>query len=456
MLVKKFDAIIIGTGQAGVPLAKALADKGWKLAVLENHLPGGSCVNYGCTPTKAMIATARRAYVARDSSAHGLITKLVKVDLPKIVGRKDEIVERFRQGIERRMTHKNITFYHTTGKFVGPYQVQAGDEVIEGEKIFLNTGQSPVIPNIPGLSNTPHLTSTTLLDLKELPKQLLVLGGGYVGLEFAQMFRRFGSKVTIIQKGERLAKTEDQDIEAEMRKVLEIEGIKILLNSDTKEVKSRGKSIQLLIKRHGQKEKVNGSHLLVAVGRQPNTRELDLDKAGVEYDERGYIKINEKLETTVPNIYALGDIRGGPAFTHTSYNDYEIIYRNLVLGENATINDRVLVYAMFIDPSLGRAGLTEREAEEQGIDFAVAEYPVERVARAKELGETAGKMKMIADKKTEKILGAAILAYEGAELIHVLAAYMNAGASYKVVQRAVTIHPTFAEGIQSLALQLNL
>lgn len=454
--MQKFDAIIIGTGQAGVPLAKALAEKGWKLAVLENGLLGGSCVNYGCTPTKAMLSSARRAFVARSSLAHGLTTKLLRVDLPKIVQRKDQIVASFRASVKRKLTHENITLYEKAGKFVGPYQVQAGSEIIEGKKIFLNTGQSPVIPDTPGLQDAAYLTSTTLLDLKELPKHLLVLGGGYVGLEFAQMFRRFGSSVTIVQKGPALAKTEDPDIEQEMRKILQAEGIRIILNAEVKKASSAGKNVALEVVYDNQAEVLRGSHLLVATGRKPNTEELDLDKTGIEYDKRGYLRVNEKLETNVPNIYALGDIRGGPAFTHTSYNDYEIVYRNLVLGETATINDRVLVYAMFIDPSLGRAGLTEKEAKEKGLDFAVAEYPMEWVARAIELGETAGKMKMIVDKKTEKILGAAILGYEGAELIHVIAAYMNAGASYKVVQRAITIHPTLAEGIQSLTLQIKI
>ncbi|MBI4054428.1 MAG: mercuric reductase [Candidatus Doudnabacteria bacterium] len=453
--MKKFDAIIIGTGQAGVPLAKALAEQGWKLAVLEHGFLGGSCVNYGCTPTKAMVATARRAYVAADSSAHGLMTRLDKVDLPKIVARKDQIVQSFRGSVERKLSHENITLYRTTGKFVGTYLIQAGDEVIEGKRIFLNTGQSPLIPDTPGLAEVPYLTSTEILDLKELPRHLLVMGGGYVGLEFAQMFRRFGSKVTVVQRGGMLAKTEDPDIEQELRKVLESEGVKILLNSDTKKVGKKGGDVVLTLDSEGKSKIISGSHLLVATGRKPNTEELNLGKAGIDHDKRGYIKVNEKLETNVPNIYGLGDIRGGPAFTHTSYNDYEIVYRNLVLGENVTMNDRVLVYAMFIDPSLGRAGLTEREAKEQGYDYVVAEYPMEWVARAIELGETSGKMKMIIDKKTERILGAAILGYEGAELIQVVAAYMNAGASYKVVQRAITIHPTLAEGIQSLALQIK-
>jgi pyruvate/2-oxoglutarate dehydrogenase complex dihydrolipoamide dehydrogenase (E3) component len=453
--MKKFDAIIIGTGQAGVPLAKALADKGRKLAVIEHNLLGGSCVNYGCTPTKAMVASARRAFAARASGEHGVLAQSVTVDLKKIVERKDKIVQSFRNGVEKRLTHENITLYRTTGKFVDTYKVQVGEAVIEGEKIFINTGQSPMIPKIAGLETVPYLDSTAILDLQELPEHLLVLGGGYVGLEFGQMFRRFGSKVTIIQRGDMLAKTEDEDIEKEIRAVLEREGITVLLESQTEKVEKNKKEITLTIDRNGLVEKISGSHLLVATGRKPNTRELDLDKAGIAYDDRSFIKTNEKLETNVPNIWALGDVKGGPAFTHVSYNDYEIVYGNIVEGKSLTTKDRVLVYAMFIDPSLGRAGMTERETKEKSFDYAVAEYPMSYVARAIELGETAGKMKLIVDKKTEKILGAAILGYEGAELIHTIAAYMNAGASYKTAQRAITIHPTLSEGIQSLALQIR-
>lgn len=453
--MKKFDAVIIGTGQAGVPLAKALADKNWKVAVLEDNLLGGSCVNYGCTPTKAMVASARRVYVARHSQDHGITTGAVRINLPAIVKRKDQIVADFRGSVQRRLTHKNITLYRETGSFIDTYKVAAGSEVIEGKYLFLNTGQRPVIPPIPGLKDTPFLTSTEILDLKRLPEHLLVLGGGYVGLEFAQMFRRFGSAVTIIQRSDKLASNEDPDISAEIKNILQAEGIKIMFNTEVLAVKKTGSQISLEIKKGGRVQNLIGSHLLVAVGRQPNTDKLNLKKAGISFDKRGFIKTNRKLQTNVKNIYALGDIKGGPAFTHISYDDYVIVYKNLFEGGKLTTADRVLVYAIFIDPSLGRVGLIETEAREQGFQVAVAEYPLSWVARAIELGETQGKMKLVVDKKTERILGAAILGYEGAELIHVLAAYMNARASYKVVQKAIATHPTLAEGIQSLALALT-
>ncbi|HYF05521.1 MAG TPA: mercuric reductase [Patescibacteria group bacterium] len=452
-----FDAIVIGSGQAGVPLTRALAESGWNVAVIENNLVGGSCVNYGCTPTKALVASARRAWVARNSIDHGIHAFDLTLDFPKIMARKDAIVAGFREGIEqRRFKHENITLFRETGRFVDTHKIQLESEVIEGKKIFINTGQSPIIPNIPGLEAVPYLTSTTILDLKVLPEHLIIIGGGYIGLEFGQMFKRFGSRVTIIQKGDRLARTEDPDISEEIRKVLEGEGITVLLESEVVSVNQTESTIHISLFRKDKTETVTGSHLLIATGRKSNTEELDLGNAGVVTDAKGNIVVNEKLETNVPNIWALGDVTGGPAFTHVSYNDYEVVYRNMVLGEKASTHDRVLVYAMFIDPSLGRVGLTETQAREQGFDLAVAEYPTAWVARAIELGETQGKLKLVVDKKTEKILGASVLAYEGAELVHYLAAYMNAHASLRTLQRAITIHPTLSEGLQSLALKLHI
>lgn len=454
--MKQFDAIVIGTGQAGVPLTRALADRGWTVAAVEQGLVGGSCVNYGCTPTKAMVASARRVWVTRNSADHGVIAQKVAVDFKKIIERKKKIVAGFRESIEqRRFNHQNITLMRETGRFVGANKIQVGSEIIEGKHIFINTGQTPVIPPIPGLDTVPYLTSTTLLDAAELPEHLIIIGGGYIGLEFGQMFKRFGSRVTLIQKGDRLATTEDEDISEEIKKVIEVEEVRLMLNSDVTAVEQQGQDVAVTVNQGGRTEKIIGTHLLVATGRKSNTQDLDLQKAGVATDTKGNIITNEKLETNVPNIWALGDVKGGPAFTHVSYNDYEVVYRNLILGEQATVNDRVLVYAMFIDPSLGRAGLTEAQTKAKGLDYQVAEYPLSYVARAIELGETQGKMKIIVDKKTEKILGAAVLGYEGAELIHYIAAYMNAGASYKVVQRAITIHPALSEGMQSLALQIK-
>lgn len=454
--MKKFDAIIIGTGQAGFPLTRALAEKNWKVAVIERSYVGGTCINYGCSPTKTMWASARRAYVAKDSRAWGIETSGFKVDLKKVVERKNEIVLDMRNWAEGKLKHKNITLIRAEGQFIDTYKIKAGKEELEGKMIFINTGLSPAIPEIPGLKDIPFLNSTTIMDLTQIPDHLLILGGGYVGLEFGQMFRRFVSNVTIIQRGPKLADREDPDIADEIEKIFKAEGIKVLTDTQVTTIHKKGKEITLDLKQKGKNIEVKGSHLLVAVGRVPNTKELNLDKAGIEYDEKGFIKVNNKLETNIKNIYALGDCKGGPAFTHISYDDYVIVYKNIIEHKNLTTNDRCLVYAMFIDPSLGRAGMTEAEAKDKGFDIAVAEYPIQWIARGIELGETKGKMKMIVDKKTNKILGAAVLSYEGAELVHILAAYMNAGASYKIVQKAIAVHPTLAEGIQSLALALKI
>ena len=453
--MKKFDAVIIGTGQAGLPLTRALAEKGWKVAVIERSHVGGTCINYGCTPTKTMWASARRAFIAKDSRKWGIETTGFKVDIKKILERKNEIVLDMRRWAEGRLKHKNITLIREKAHFVDTYKIQAGDETIEGEKIFINTGLSPVIPDIPGLSDVPCLDSTSVMELTEVPKHLVILGGGYVGLEFSQIYKRLGSEVTIIQRGKQLADTEDEDIAEEIKKVLENEGVKIMLNTNVVGVKQAGGDIMVDVDKSGKRLKVNGSHLLVATGRKPNTWELDLERAGIKTDEKGYIKVNEKLETNIKNIWALGDCKGGPAFTHVSYDDYVIVYKNIVEGGNLTTNGRVLVYAMFLDPSLGRVGLTEKQAREKGFNVVVAEYPIEWIARGIELGEKQGKMKIVVDKKTEKILGGAVLSYEGAELVHILAAYMNAGATYKVAQKAIATHPTLAEGIQSLVLAIK-
>lgn len=455
--MRKFDAVIIGSGQGGNVLARDLADRGWKVAVIEKNKVGGSCVNYGCTPTKAMVASARRAYIARNSSEHGVKAPGVRIDFRKIFERKEKIVSEFRSGLERRFKKdKNITLYRGVGSFVSSGKVRAGKEIIEGKKIFINTGLRSVIPPIPGLAKIKYLDSTSLLELKALPRELIIIGGGYVGLEFGQMFSRFGSKVTIIQRGPKLAATEDDDIAGEIKNILVNEGISVYLEGDVTGVRKSGANIRVFFRHKGKIKFVQGSHVLVATGRAPDTAGLNLAAAGVKMDERGFIKVNSRLETNVPNIWAIGDVKGGPAFTHVSTHDYEIVFGNLVQGKKMTNKDYVPVYAMFIDPSLGRAGLTEREAREKGYDVLVAEYPMAWVPRAIELGETAGKIKLVVDKKTEKILGAAILGYEGAELVQIISAYMSAGADYKTVQRTVVTHPTLAEGIQNAALELPL
>ena len=447
----KFDAIVIGSGQAGKPLSYALADLGWKVAFIERAELGGSCINTGCTPTKTMVASAQVAHYARSAARWGVRANGVSVDLPAVVARKNKVVQGFRDAIQRRIDAKpNITLVRAHGRFMGPHQVEAGNTTFESEKIFIDTGTRPEIPKIPGMDSVPFLTNASIMDLLEVPKHLLVLGGGYIGLEFGQIFRRFGSRVTIIHKGDRILPREDPDITQELQKALEAEGIEFALGATTTRVEKRDAEIALTHKTKQGSKTVSGSHLLLATGRRPNTDDLGLDKAGVATDARGYIKVNGRMETSVPGIWATGDVKGGPAFTHISYNDYQIVYANLIEGKNLTIEHRYLPYALFTDPQLGRVGMTEQDARVAGRKFKMGTYPMANVARAIERDETAGLMKIIVDGENDRILGAAILGSEGGELVQILGAMILAGAPYTVLKGAVYIHPTLAEGFFGL------
>jgi pyruvate/2-oxoglutarate dehydrogenase complex dihydrolipoamide dehydrogenase (E3) component len=447
----KYDAIIIGSGQGGNPLSHKLADHGWKVALVERKHLGGTCINEGCTPTKTMVASAQVAHYARRGAKWGVHTNDVQVRLSEIVDRKNKIVERFRSGQQTNVDRRpRLTLYRNHARFLDSRRLQVGEDVIEGERIFINTGTRPDRPAIPGLQESGYLTNSSLMELRELPEHLVVLGAGYIGLEFGQMFERFGSRVTIIHRSPAILSREDGDVTKELQKVLEAEGVQFELQANAVQVARRDGKVQVTVDTPGGRKEVVGSHLLVSTGREPNTDDLGLDKAGVETDSRGYIRVNSKLETSVPGIWALGDVKGGPMFTHISYNDYQILFANLIEGRNLTIEHRYVPYCVFTDPQLGRVGMTEKEARATGRRLKIGTYPMANVARAIERDETAGLMKLIADAETDRILGAAVLGTEGGELIQILGALILADAPYTVLKGAVYIHPTLAEGLFGL------
>src|SRR5262245_50838302 len=372
----RYDAIVIGSGQAGNPLSQKLADLGWTVALIEKEHLGGTCINTGCTPTKTMVASAQVAYYARNAARWGVRTGPVSVDLPRIVARKDEIVQRFRSGKDETFGGENPRLYRGHGRLVGHRRVQVGDETLEGERIFINSGTRPEIPRIEGLERAGYLTNATLMQLTELPEHLLVLGGGYIGLEFGQMFRRFGSRVTVIHNGEQILPREDADVVGELQRVLEIEGIHFVLKARTTRAERRGNEVALTLEAGDGARTLSGSHLLVATGRRPNSDDLGLEKAGVTTDQRGYIMVNNRLETNVPGISAMGDVKGGPAFTHISYNDYQILSANLTNGKAFTIDNRLVPYSVFTDPQLGRVGMTEREARAAKHRLKIGKIPM--------------------------------------------------------------------------------
>ncbi len=447
----KFDAIAIGSGQAGNPLSFALADLGWKVALIERAELGGSCINTGCTPTKTMVASAQVAHYAREATRWGVRASDVSVDMPAVLARKNLVVQNGRKGVQKRIDARpNVKLIRGHAKFTGPHLVQVGTELFESEKIFIDTGTRPAIPKIPGLDTVPFLTNATVMELQTVPEHLLILGGGYIGLEFGQIFRRFGSRVTVIHSGERILPREDLDITAALQKALEAEGMVFRLKCTTKRAENRNGAITLTVETGGAEETLKGSHLLVATGRKPNTDDMGLEAAGVAADAHGYIKVNGRMETSVPGVWALGDVKGGPAFTHISYNDYQIVYANLIEGKNLSTENRYLPYALFTDPQLGRVGITEAEARASGRKFKTGTFPMSSVSRAIERDETAGLMKIIVDAQSDRILGAAILGSEGGETVQILGAMMLADAPYTVLKGAVYIHPTMAEGFFGL------
>ena len=452
-----YDAIVIGTGQGGKPLALALANAGLKTAVIERQYVGGTCINVGCTPTKTMVASGRIAYLARRAADYGVHTGTVTVNLAEIRQRKQSVVDSFRNGSQKSLQRtKNLDLIFGQASFTGPQSVlvrmtNGGMRYLTASDIFINTGGRPAVPALEGIERTPFLDSTSIMELDEAPEHLLVLGGGYIGLEFGQLFRRFGSRVTVIQRGPQLLGREDQDVADEVTKILREDGVEILLETESVRVQKNGKGqIELTVRTSQDERTLTGSHLLAAVGRVPNTDTLNLAAAGIEMDKHGFIKVNERLETTVPGIYALGDVKGGPAFTHISYDDYRVIRTNLIERGSATIKDRLIPYTVFLDPQLGRVGLTEAEAREKGTKVKVAKMPMSWVARAIETGETRGMMKVVIDGGTGQILGCAILGIEGGEIMSMIEIAMMGKVPYTMLKDGIFAHPTLAESLNNL------
>jgi pyruvate/2-oxoglutarate dehydrogenase complex dihydrolipoamide dehydrogenase (E3) component len=453
---RTYDAVIVGAGQSGVPLSTALAHAGWKVALVERHLVGGSCINWGCTPTKTMVASARVADLARRAASYGVQAGPVEVDLPAVRRRKEEVVESFRGGLLRRIEEaEGVDLLLGEAQFTGHKALavhlnEGGTWHLSADKIFLDTGGRPHLPRVQGLMGVPFLDSTSIMELEELPEHLIVIGGGYVGLEFGQMFRRFGSRVSIVQRNVQLLKEEDPDVAEAIAEILREDGIQVLTGVEAQEVGGESGAISLHVDGAGGPQALHGSHLLVASGRDPNTDALNLAAGGIAVDRRGYIVVNECLETNVPGVYAMGDVKGGPAYTHISYDDYRIVRANL-LGEGArTVHDRPVPYVVFTDPQLGRIGLTEQEAREAGRRFRLAKMPMSSVARAIEVGETRGFMKALVDADNAQILGAAILGYQGGEIMAMLQVAMMGRLPYTALREAVFTHPTLAESLNNL------
>ncbi len=447
MPAANFDALVIGTGQAGPALAARLAGAGMKVAVVEKHKFGGTCVNDGCTPTKAMVASAYAAHLARRAADYGvLIEGKPRVDMARVKARKDAIVAKSSQGVEKWMEGlKGAKVYRGHARFTGPSTVQVNSENLTADKIFLDVGGRPLLPKMPGLDSVPYLTNVTMMELDFVPEHLIVVGGSYIGLEFGQMLRRFGARVTVVEMGPRLIAREDEDVSQAVREIFEAEGIEVRVNAECLSVRKEtgGLSIGLDCKDGAERER--GSHLLLAVGRVPNTDELGLDAAGIQTDQRGYIEVDEALRTSNPRVWALGDCNGKGAFTHTAYNDYEIVADNLLSNAGRKVTDRVPVYALYTDPPLGRIGLSESEIKEKGIQALVGKRPMTRVARAVEKGETQGFLKIHVEAGSRRILGAALLGTGADEAVHSLIDAAYARLPYPDFQRRVRIHPNVSE-----------
>jgi pyruvate/2-oxoglutarate dehydrogenase complex dihydrolipoamide dehydrogenase (E3) component len=456
MAAVHYDAVVIGSGQGGTPLARALAEAGRKTALVEREHVAGTCINEGCTPTKTMVASAKTAYVDRRSADYGVHDGPVTVAMPEVRRRKQSIVDSFRESNENRIeATEGLDLIDGEASFTGPralaVRTNGGEELeIEADNIFINVGARPAIPPIEGLDSVPALNSTSIMELDELPEHLLVLGGSYVGLEFAQMFRRFGSEVTVVQRGGQLMGREDPDVAEAVADIMREDGIEVLLNAQTNRATQDDGQILLTVNTPEGERTLEGSHLLVAAGRPPNTETLDLEAAGIVKDKRGFIETNERLETGVEGVYAIGDVKGGPAFTHISYDDFRIIRTNLLEGGSATIADRFVPYTMFIDPQLGRIGLSEQEARDQGRNVLIAKIPMSYVARAIEMGETRGFMKAVIDAETQRILGCAVLGVEGGEIMAMIEIAMMGDLPYTTLRDAVFAHPTLAESLNTL------
>jgi pyruvate/2-oxoglutarate dehydrogenase complex dihydrolipoamide dehydrogenase (E3) component len=456
-MATKYEAIVIGTGQAGPSLAVRLAGAGMKVAIIERKRFGGTCVNNGCIPTKTLVASARTAHVARRAGDYGVtIRSPIAVDMKKVKMRKDAVVRQSSEGLQKWLRNtENLTVIEGQARFADAHRVSVGDDFLEADKIFINVGGRASIPPLPGIDQVSYLNNSTMMDVDFLPEHLIVIGGSYVGLEFAQMYRRFGSEVTVVEMGPRLIKREDEDVSENIKTILEGEGIKIRLGAECIGFEKRGDKVAVQVDCSSGDKTVIGSHVLLAVGRVPNTNDLGVENAGIEINERGYIQVDDQLRTNVPGIYALGDCNGRGAFTHTAYNDYEIVAADLLDGDQRRVSDRITAYALYIDPALGRAGMTEAEVRKSGRKALIGKMRMTQVGRAREKGETDGFMKVLVDAETKKILGASLLGIECDEVIHSILDVMYANAPYTVIQRAMHIHPTVSELIPTMLGELK-
>jgi len=458
-----YDALIIGAGQAGVPLAHAFASAGRRTALIEREHVGGTCINEGCTPTKTMVASARVAYLAGRGADYGVQTGPITVDLARVRERKRAVVESFRSGSQRRLeSTPNLDLIFGDARFAAAKELDVrptlnggGPRRLTADLVFINSGGRSARPKLEGLDRVATLDSTSIMELAELPDHLLVMGGGYIGLEFAQMFRRFGSRVTVLQRNAQLLQNEDADVAAEVTSILEQDGVEVLLQAEPHCVAPQGKGIRLGVRTPGGDRTVEGSHLLLAAGRTPNTEDLDCAAAGIELDDKGFVKANPRLETTAPGVYALGDVKGGPQFTHISYDDFRIIRTNLLEGGAATTSHRLLPYTVFIDPQLGRVGLSEKDARKAGRNIRVAKMPMSSVARAVEMDESRGFIKAVVDTDSGKILGAAVLGIEGGELMSVVQVAIMGGLTASTLRDAIFAHPLLAESLNNLFATLD-
>jgi pyruvate/2-oxoglutarate dehydrogenase complex dihydrolipoamide dehydrogenase (E3) component len=453
---EQYDAIVIGSGQAGTPLSRALAEAGMHTALVEAEHVGGTCVNEGCTPTKTMVASARVAYLARRAADYGVHTGAVHVDLGRVRERKREIVNRFRNGSQTRIEKTpKLDLIFGKASFTGPKTLivrgeDGGERVLGAERIFINAGTRTTRPKLEGLDSIPYCDNASMMELEVVPEHLVILGGGYIGLEFGQMFRRFGSRVTIVQSAKQLLAREDSDVAEEVAKILGEDGVEVLLNAKAQRAQAANGGIQLDVLIGPQPRAIQGSHLLAAIGRTPNSDTLNLPAAGVETDAKGFIRTNNRLETNIPGVYALGDIKGGPAFTHISYDDFRIIRANIIEKKNVTIDGRLVPYTCFIDPQLGHVGLGEEEARGQGRNIRIAKMPMSHVARALETDESRGFMKAVVDAETDQILGATVLGIEGGEVMAVFEVAIMGNLPYTALRDGIFAHPTLAEGLNNL------
>ena len=451
-MAERFDAIVIGAGQAGPALAARLGAEGLKTAIIERKLLGGTCVNVGCIPTKTLVGSARAIHMARRGGEYGFSAGDIKVDMKAVKARKDGVVKNSSDGLSNWVGGmKNVTLIRGHARFTAPRAIDVGGRPLQADKIFINVGGRAVVPEIPGIDDVPFLTNSSMMDIDQVPEHLIVVGGSYIGLEFAQMYRRFGSQVTVIEKFDKLLPREDEDVVAEIRAILEREGVRIFLSAEDLKVSNSGNRINV----NFAGKTIEGSHLLLAVGRIPNTGDLGLEEAGIAADPRGYITVDDQCRTSAEGVWCMGDANGKGAFTHTSWNDYEIVAANLFDNDPRRISDRIPCYALFIDPPLGRVGMNEAEAKKSGRKLLAGKMLMTRVGRAREMGETQGFMKVLVDADTKELLGAAILGLNGDEIVHSLLDVMYAKKPYTTIQRAVHIHPTVTELVPTLLQQLK-